>query len=266
MRAGSLSTSPYQQSGSDGDLHGRFASTGGAYPDNSSSSTQPPSMRSLATRSQNPHLPPVAPVAPSLYTISTGFNAYAAAAAAAAGASGSGNDGRGRDGCKKSMEAGISRSLGAKSVPAAQAAAAMAAAAARGRMGPSPAAAGASSFSDQLTTISSVGPTPAPPAAAAAVAAAAGASLSKNSGGGLLDSVKRGISKMSVSLGKGSRVSRSASGVAGDSSDDESGYNSLYKSSAFASSKGDAAANEEELADARHWLVSGGHCCCFLHI
>eukprot|EP00878_Enallax_costatus_P024415 GHUV01026053.1.p1 GENE.GHUV01026053.1~~GHUV01026053.1.p1 ORF type:complete len:446 (+),score=124.99 GHUV01026053.1:140-1339(+) len=63
---------------------------------------------------------------------------------------------------------------------------------------------------------------------------------------------------MSVTLGKASRLSRgaSASGVAGDDSEDESAYDSLYKGSVFGSSKGDAA-NEEELADARHWLVSG---------
>lgn len=219
-----ISIDPHHHSGSDGDLHGKY---GGALAD---SSMPQPAGRSLATRSQNPHLPPVAPVAPSLHTISTGLHAYTAAATAGAGPVGPSGTGRGRDSNKQKPDSAL-RSLGARSVPAAQAAAAAVMSASGHSMVSVPAT--ALQASDQLAGLVIKGPGEA-------------AGLGKSSGG-LLQSMKKGLGKLSVSLGKGSKVD-SAAGQSGDSSDDESGLDS----------KEEVQAGDEELADARHWLVSGG--------
>jgi hypothetical protein len=236
------------------------------------------SSSSLATRSINPHIPPVAPVASSLFKVSTGLGGYkpgvsaavataAAVAAAAADSAASGSSSR-----RQQQQQGTSRSLACRSVPIQQAVAGQAAA--RGRLLPSAAdLAAAGSRRDDVNDKTSNNTSDNTLNRSEAAAP-----------GSMLDVMSKAlgrVSRMSVKPGPGSSAAAAAGGGSnrggsraggpeGESSDWDDAASSMYKGShglgksssyGTGSVQGVGGVSEEELADARHWLLSGAwHC------
>lgn len=192
--------------------------------------------RSLATRSVNPHIPPVALIAPSLYTISAGLGAYQLGAAGAAGSDRSGG------GRKQRPPGADHRSLASRSVPAAQAVA-LAAAAARGRQLPAAGDAAATAFGS--TIVRSEG--------------GEDAELSRpdSSSSSVLNAFQKSMGRMSKisAMLLGGSTAASRAGGEGDSEweDDDD----LGKMSGLAGKSSQQGVSDEELADARSWLLSG---------
>lgn len=200
----------------------------------------PQHLRSLATRSVNMHAPgmaavaPIAPIAPSLHTISTGLGGYRPGAAAAAIAVGA-------DQAALAKRAGVERSLGCNSVPAA--------ASARNRLTPSAA--------DAVPTATPFGTDAINNDNTADAAAGANSSSSALNALSRISKVMGRISKVSGFIAGNTSRGASRAGGDGDSSDWEgSGYD-LGKMSSYGRSCIQMGVTLEELADARSWLLSG---------
>lgn len=187
-----------------------------------------PELKSLSTRSSNPHLPPVAPVAPSLATISTGLAAYSksSAAAAAAAAAVAAADGSGARHLPWGASGKADRSLAASSVPVAGIVAAAA-------------AASLASKAQQVAADSTGG--------------GSSTGAAEGSAGG-------GIFRSSIGIGRFSR--RSGKLLGRSVTDDEECYSDTSRPSEFGQPMDDgggllAAMGDADLADARSWLVTG---------